>query len=443
MINFKGLPPMAQIFILVYFLILLLINGHISSIGFIRFKRWKIGLMGFSHIILYYIVLVGLSTYLLELENMVEINPFSNYLASLAFWVYLTLIILGSILVILLLYRMRVYKDNTITKAAIKESIDNLPAGLSLSFENSFVILSNWQIDRLCHILTGKDLQDGEVFWRTLVEGQLKEGNHRWSQGPNPIISLADGRTWSFNRRLIQMANQSVVEIMAIDTTDLNKLRLQLEEDNENLRKMGLRLEQYLKNVMDIKGKEERLVAKMSIHDGLGYALLATRHFFMTREADIELGLEEDKILKLWKENIERLYGPDQIENRTALASLISTAKLVGIKLFVRGDLPEEANKRDLILLAGGECLTNSVRHAKASELYIDIEEEGENFIASFTNNGLIPKRKVIEGGGLSSLRHKIQSSGGKMEVNHIPRFNLKLIIPKEGGLDGVPCFDS
>lgn len=338
---------------------------------------------------------------------------------------------------------MRLYRKNIISKAAIKESVDNLPVGLSLSFENSFIILSNSQIDRLCHLLTGEDLQDGEAFWNSLVKGDLKEGNQRWSQASNPIITMEDGRTWSFNRRLIKMADRSVVEIVAIDTTDLNLLRLKLEEDNKNLKEMGSRLEEYLKNIMDIKAKEERLATKMSIHDDLGYVLLASRHFFRTRKPGEDLGPRAEKILDLWRENIENLYKPDLLEGNIALDTLISEAKIVGITVLVEGRLPEKTRESDLILLAAGECLTNSVRHARASKLYIKIEEKEEDFVATFTNNGHIPEMEIIEGGGLSGLRYKIQSRGGKMEVTHEPKFTLRVTIAKEGVVKNVPCYDS
>jgi hypothetical protein len=311
--------------------------------------------------------------------------------------------------------------------------VDNLSAGLSLSLENSFVILSNRQINRLCHILTGQDLQNGEVFWNTLTEGVLEEGNQRWVQAVNPIITLADGRTWSFNRRIVEVEDESIIEITAIDTTDLNSLRIQLEKDNEMLEEMALRLRKYSKNIMEIKAKEERLATKMHIHDEIGYALLATRQFLKNKKYNMEMGIETGEILNLWKKNIAVLQGTGERKKSTALDSLVSAAEAIGIEIVLRGTLPGDIRGTNLILLVAGECLTNSVRHADATKLYLEITETKQGCTATFSNDGIIPTSEIIEGGGLSGLRNRIEAVGGAIEISHTPQFVLRVIIPKGG----------
>ena len=48
------------------------------------------------------------------------------------------------------------------------------------------------------------------------------------------------------------------------------------------------------------------------------------------------------------------------------------------------------------------------------------------------SNNGEPPKEKIIEGGGLSSLRGLVEREAGKMTIEIIPTFKLKIIMPKE-----------
>ena len=50
----------------------------------------------------------------------------------------------------------------------------------------------------------------------------------------------------------------------------------------------------------------------------------------------------------------------------------------------------------------------------------------------ALTNNGAAPKGKIIEGGGLSMLRQRIEEAGGKMEIWSIPRFQLVLSLPEQ-----------
>lgn len=433
MVSFVKLRAIPQIIILTLFLILLLINGHIMAFTILRTRRRKISVIAAFHMLLYYIVLISLATFLHEADLGVEFNPVSYYLAALPIWIYQALLMIGSCFAFILLYKIKLYQKSTITKASIKESIDNLPAGLCISLENSFIILSNWQMDRLCHILTGQTLQSVEIFWDELTEGMLKEGNKRWPETINPIITLADSRTWSFARDIIEIGNQSVIEIIAIDITDLNALRIQLEKNNRILTEMGSRLRQYSINVMEVKAKEERLATKMRIHDEIGYALLATRQFFRGQKSEVETESQTEKILDIWSKNISSLHGAPISEPSSALDSLNSAAKAIGVRVFLQGELPKDSNITNLILLAAGECLTNSVRHAHATELYLKLAETSKYYIATFSNNGDLPIAEIIEGGGLSGIRHKVEAMGGVMEVTHMPRFLLKITILRKG----------
>ena len=51
--------------------------------------------------------------------------------------------------------------------------------------------------------------------------------------------------------------------------------------------------------------------------------------------------------------------------------------------------------------------------------------------------------KEITEGGGLSSLRKKIESEGGTMAVRSLPEFELIVTLPKKrGGVydSGITC---
>lgn len=431
MTEFISLKIIPQILILIIFLGSLLVNGYIAVFSAFRLSRWKTGIFAFSLSLLYFIIITSLAVFLHEIELGVKPNPLSYYFAALPLWIYGLLLFIGGYFSIFQIFSLRSYHKNTITKASIKESLDNLPAGLCLSLADSLVILSNRQIERLSYILTGQDLQNGEDFWNTIKEGTLLEGNKRLRKASNPIITLSDGHTWSFKRRTIQVEGQSVIEITAIDTTDLDALRIQLEKENQTLEEIGERLKKYSQNIAGVKAKEERLATKMRIHDEIGYALLATRQFLRKDRPSPIMDYGAGEILDIWKRNIPVLKGDLKVGHHTALDSLITAAEAIGIRLLIEGDMPEDKPISNLILLAASECLTNALRHAQATELYIKILESPENFIAIFSNNGEKPPSEIIEGGGLWGIRQKVQVRNGKMEISHSPQFMLKIEIPK------------
>ena len=50
---------------------------------------------------------------------------------------------------------------------------------------------------------------------------------------------------------------------------------------------------------------------------------------------------------------------------------------------------------------------------------------------AMIYNNGQPPEREIREGGGLTNLRHRIETEGGRMLVQSFPEFALVIEIPK------------
>ena len=82
------------------------------------------------------------------------------------------------------------------------------------------------------------------------------------------------------------------------------------------------------------------------------------------------------------------------------------------------------------------ECVTNAVRYAGASELYADFTETETEATVVVHNNGKQPDSEIIEGGGLSTLRRRVERAGGTMTVQSRPRFQLTVTVPK--GKEGV-----
>jgi signal transduction histidine kinase len=56
-----------------------------------------------------------------------------------------------------------------------------------------------------------------------------------------------------------------------------------------------------------------------------------------------------------------------------------------------------------------------------------------ENFATvTVTNDGKPPESEITEGGGLSTLRKRVERAGGTMLVQSVPVFKLTVTVPKE-----------
>jgi signal transduction histidine kinase len=60
------------------------------------------------------------------------------------------------------------------------------------------------------------------------------------------------------------------------------------------------------------------------------------------------------------------------------------------------------------------EGITNAVRHARANMLIITIKASGGHIHIEMRNDGII-SYQFVEGFGLSSMRERVTSSGGRM----------------------------
>lgn len=334
------------------------------------------------------------------------------------------LIVMAVFFAYLLQREMHLYKT-TLTRSAIKESIDHLPTGLCFYAENGRVMLVNHQMNQLCHMVLGHDLQNAAQMWDHLCRGNILPEIVQVSMGTQPSFRLPDGTVWSFSKTDLK----EVFQLTAVDITKLHGLAEELEQKNIALEALYQRLKKYEENVEELTRARERLETKVGIHSELGQTLLATRRYLQ--------GGEEEKAIPIdaWKRSIALLQqNMMQKSDRFTLQMLIQTANAFGIAIDVCGQMPEKKETEKLFLEAATEALTNAVRHADAQTLYIRFFETDTDYQVCFQNDGKIPENEITEGGGLSSLRRKIETAGGSMHISCQPQYTFAVTIPKTGG---------
>lgn len=361
--------------------------------------------------------------------------PIADFANSLSTAAVVSSLIVQTALACFSFWLVGIRRKRNVTPMSIKEGVDKLPTGLCCCNENGVPKLVNHKMDCFCRIITGEPLFDGNEFWSKLTNGDTVSGSYAVTKGETPIIRLPDGEVRSFNRREMTIEGKKMFEITAANITEQYALSCQLQEYNEGLSQINSRLEYYGETIADITREKEILAAKVSIHDRLGKALLASRRYIEMGETAVNtkvlLGILRSSVSLLRNE-----LSADGEEN--SLDDLYDAAAIMGITLTVNGELPENDSKIMRFIMSGArECLTNAVHHAKASKLEITVGKSGEYAVIEYKNDGLPPAEKVVEGGGLSYLRRKVESAGGIMQISSAPRFILRLKIPEKEALFG------
>lgn len=321
---------------------------------------------------------------------------------------------------------------NSITQFSIKESTDQLPMGMCFSHTNGVILLANSCMNALCHQIVGRDLQNAENFWETIVGNKpLYDAERLFVKGEH-LLRFPDGTVRSFHRDTITIEGMPIVQITATDITELYHLTEKLQVQNEVLDEMNTRLCRYGENVDELVRKQEWLDTKVRIHGEFGKALLATRRFLAKPDA---AKADAGPLLNQWSKNIAILrQSTDPGDEERTLEELFEAAESVGIRITLDGQFPDNRKEKCLLVATAAEVLTNAVKHANATEIFIHMEETEQEYLARFTNDGKKPSGPVTEGGGLGNLRRQIERIGGTMQIAAMPEFTLIVKLPKKGG---------
>ena len=297
---------------------------------------------------------------------------------------------------------------------SVKESCDHLPSALCFAWENGQPCLKNLKMDELSHLITGEALLNANDFWKTM---ELQ-----------PIVTLENGRTWSFERVQMEMNGKTVYQITGTDITEEARLQWELEKDNLRLKDMNRRLRQYGQDVQEATREKEILRAKTRVHDQIGHALLQTRQFLSDTQGDAE------SVCAAWRQNVRLLLGKYADEQHVdTFDQLAHAACAISVTIARRGAFPaENTESAQLVETAAHECLTNLVRHAGGTRLEIIGEKTASGWCVRYLNDGSTPSGPIVEGSGLSALRTQTEVAGGKMNIEYAPRFELTLALPEE-----------
>lgn len=315
----------------------------------------------------------------------------------------------------------------TINNTSIKEAFDNLPTGVCFFNKAGLPVLCNLTMHRFLFAVCGNDIQFITDLQKCLedgfipIDGVVRDGK---------IFTLKNGKAWQLERRWVtDEYGEAFTQFVVFDVTDLQANRIELTEENEQLRRTQAELQRLSANVVTVTREEEILNTKMRVHDEMGRCLVEARKYLCDNSESIPEG-----VVHSWKRAVSMLKYNNETDEEDMMCQIRKTCQSLGIELIQSGELPKNDDTAYLLTCAVRECVTNAVRYAQASELYAEFTEDEDRAEVSVMNNGKQPEKPISEGGGLSTLRKRIERSGGVMTVQSFPRFKLTVSVPKKKG---------
>ena len=122
----------------------------------------------------------------------------------------------------------------------------------------------------------------------------------------------------------------------------------------------------------------------------------------------------------------------ESVEGEQLHRQVQERAEILGVKIIYTGEKVWESHISELMDTILLEALSNCVRHAVASELYVKSGSEEQEWIIVITDNGQKTEKNVKEGGGLSGIRKRVEQCGGTLRICAESKFSIIVKIPKE-----------
>jgi len=188
----------------------------------------------------------------------------------------------------------------------------------------------------------------------------------------------------------------------------------------------------------------ERVRISRDLHDLVGHHLTA-----LTLNLEVASHLTQDKakehvdqaatvarlLLSDVREVVSDMRRDDQVDLRQSLEMLSEGVPELEVHL----DIPEERALTDprraqILLRCAQELITNTARHASASNLWIALEtgDDGLSLRARDDGRGAM---ELMPGNGLNGMRERLKEQGGRLDIATRPGagFQVRAWLPTEG----------
>jgi signal transduction histidine kinase len=321
--------------------------------------------------------------------------------------------------------------DNASARETLVAMLENQQYRIELAEDgfHALQILRQLQPDLILLDVMMPGMDGFEVCRRIRAAPQLAEVPIIMLTALDDRASLLQGIEAGADDFLIKPVDRYELTARVRTITRLNRYRI-LKEQRENLREMTERL---------ITAQEqERQHISRELHDDLGQAL--TLHMISLRNLQNDLSLANEELF----ERLQALHDQthDIFIKIRGLAQDLRPPILdaLGLKISMQTYCTEFTRRTQLpitfevdeslpvlpdiynitLYRVLQEALSNIVKHAKASHVWVDLSREDDNIILTVQDNGLgfNEGQAQSNGMGLSNMRERVTIAGGHFSIS-------------------------
>lgn len=217
----------------------------------------------------------------------------------------------------------------------------------------------------------------------------------------------------------------------------------QQAEAREEQRRLNAELRATRSLLADSARVGERLRISRELHDLLGHHLTA-----LSLNLEVAGHLTDGKaqehvrqahtlarlLLTDVREAVSAMRGEERIDLEAALRTLIEGVPALEVTLDIESPMPvDDAECAQVVVRCTQEIITNAIRHAQAQRLWLKLASQGRELHLAARDDG-VGSDAFTPGNGLSGMRERLKTVGGRVEVSTAPGqgFSIDIHLPLE-----------
>ena len=171
----------------------------------------------------------------------------------------------------------------------------------------------------------------------------------------------------------------------------------------------------------------ERLRISRDLHDAWGHELTALGLQLEIASHVTEPGRANDHVIKAKglasallakvRDVVATLREAERCDLKDALEALARSVPTPAIHVAVSPGLRVSPEQAHALMRCSQEAVTNAVKHSEASNLWLQVTEDGEGVRLLARDDGSAPAAASAPGSGLVGMRERLECLGGKLAV--------------------------
>ncbi|MCR4748480.1 MAG: hypothetical protein K5877_01560 [Lachnospiraceae bacterium] len=399
-----------------------------ATIIFILFLRSIIAMIGMATKRIYLTITIAAAlTVFVLFQGMIMYQQEDTSSFNIPVVVLIFLLIILLIYVILMQKLIKKWRGENITAMSVKEAVDTLPVGIVFFTKEGIPLMLNESMKTISRELTDEPLTDGQAFLR-----KINDSAHE-----NPtlneyriVVDDVDNKAYSITKREPEVDGIKLYELTATDVSAEYALSKELEKERVKENNINKRLKALMETIDYVAMNRELVGLKTALHDNIGQSILIAKRYLAAPDS-----VDKNEMFGFWHENIRHLVTDETEEWELPYYAISKEADRLGIHLNILGRLPDEKHLIPVVDGAVSVQIGNTLKHTDSCEVTVAVNETDEDYRICLTNGSKVSSEKIVEGGGLTSLRSMTEAVGGTMKITTRPEFAIVLHLPKEEGL--------